>query len=48
MEEREQAFSMLSQELSKVKANLTYYEDEIDERNTQTARLNNEKEILKA
>lgn len=43
MEEREQAFSLLNQELGKVKVNLGFYEQEIEERNMQIAKINNEK-----
>ena len=39
---------MLNQELGKVKVNLGIYEQEIEERNMQIAKINNEKELIKA
>ena len=39
---------MLNQELGKVKVNLGFYEQEIEEKNMQIAKVNNEKELIKA
>lgn len=39
---------MLNQELGKVKVNLGFYEQEIEERNMQIVKVNNEKELIKA
>ena len=39
---------MLNQELGKVKVNLGFYEQEIEEKNMQIVKVNNEKELIKA
>ena len=48
MEERENAFSMLNQELSKFKSSLSYYEEEIEHKEAVITRFNTDREHLQS